>query len=196
VPWQVRGRGRSASPCQQEIKRVCDRPSKSKAHEGRCGSPQIVESPLPLPRGLGVPPSRLLAPLRCLLEPPPMARRRALPRPPRVSIPRPLPRPVATGAGDSTYRGWPAPHHSPPPHPTTSSPVLAEGRVPAAHAAGTPCCTTPGAPTARASSPSRTPPAPVLAAARRGRPPGSVVLAGPTVRRSWSLLTDKGRIPL
>jgi hypothetical protein len=43
---------------------------------------------------------------------------------------------------------WPAPHHYTPPHPTTSSPVPAEGRVPAARAAGTPCCTTSGAPAA------------------------------------------------
>jgi hypothetical protein len=33
------------------------------------------------------------------------------------------------GAWDSTYRRWP-PHHFPPPHPTTSSPTPAEGRVP------------------------------------------------------------------
>jgi hypothetical protein len=78
--------GRSASPCQQEIKRLSDLPSKSKAREGRCWPPQIGESLLPLPRGLGVPSSRPLAPPWCLLAPPPMAQRRALPRPPQVPI--------------------------------------------------------------------------------------------------------------
>jgi hypothetical protein len=78
--------GRSASPCQQEIKRLSDLPSKSKAREGRCWPPQIGESLLPLPRGLGVPPSRPLAPPWCPLAPPPMAQRRALPRPPQVPI--------------------------------------------------------------------------------------------------------------
>jgi hypothetical protein len=41
------------SPCQQERKRVNDSPSNSKAHKGKCYSPQVGETPLPLPRGLG-----------------------------------------------------------------------------------------------------------------------------------------------
>jgi hypothetical protein len=41
------------SPCQQESKRVSNRPSKPKACEGRCCSPQIGQSLLSFPRELG-----------------------------------------------------------------------------------------------------------------------------------------------
>jgi hypothetical protein len=67
-------------------------PLEIKGVEGRCCSPQVGETPLPLPRGLAVPPSRPLVP-------PPMTRRWTLPRPPRIPTPWPPPRPMVMGVG-------------------------------------------------------------------------------------------------
>jgi hypothetical protein len=96
-------------------------------------------------------------------------------------------RPSATGVGDSTSRGEPAPHRSPLPPPTTTNSLGSSGeRAPAARVAGTPRSIAPGAPAAGSSSPSCVWPAPTPIAARRRRPLGLRVWASQTVRRPRS----------
>jgi hypothetical protein len=123
-------------------------PSKSKAREGRCCSPQVGETPLPLARGLGgtsVAPAGISS-----------AHAGASTDSPAAGASAPTAGTNSTAAsparGDRS-RGFhlsrvALPHHSPPPRLTTSSPAPAEGRVLAAHATGTLSCTAPGAPAA------------------------------------------------
>jgi hypothetical protein len=123
--------------------------------------PRHPQSPL---RRASVPPRRA-SPL------PWAAWRQALPRPPQALSPLPPLRLLAREAQAPTSRGELVPHRSPPPlpNPTTSTPKSPGKIVSAAHAAGTPHSSVPGAPVAGSTSPSCVPPAPVPTAALRAR---------------------------
>jgi hypothetical protein len=124
---------------------VSDCPSKSKVCGEKCYSPQIGESPLPLPRGLGgtsaAPTGASVAPAGTSSDGPAAGG--------SASASGTNSTAALSARGDGarvpTCRRWSTPHHFPP-RPTTSSPAPAEGKALAVRADGTPHCVVLGAP--------------------------------------------------